>query len=593
MTDIIYPEYDDASINYIVTHADPSAFGELYNIDSRVEGVEEDGDLILILYSVPSVTVAGKRDVYLNYYKEMEPFCVLRLVGIELNPGPKAAGSSSTRKKAKNKNKTARRKQRVRINRRPANNMAGVVRKDQSAAASNSGGGGGGGSNSFLGNLGGTLGGAFFGDAGKSIGSTAGNFVSKIFGWGAYHVNKNTLMGNGDGIPSFGTIGDGHIITHREFLTDITGSTTFTLSEYDIQPGNFNTFPWLSALTVNYEQYELMGLIFEFKSTSAYSVSSTNTALGTVIMATNYDTYDSNFTSKQQMEAYEFSTSCPPYESMIHPVECAPRLNVLSNMYLRSGAAPSGADQRFYDMGKFQIATTGMQSGVTTIGELWVSYMIRLLKPKLPTPLGAGLQGTHLVEGATATASATNAFGSTGGVQRSGSLLNLLATKSTITLPNAGRYLISALWVAATGTISAVATLGGGSNTSSPSIINDNGSGSYAIFTAAACQLVVIIDVAANGTGTPNQVTWTGPTGMTTGACDLFVQQINSALTIPQITLEDRLLKLEEMFSCKSECKIEIPISPPSPDYVRLPSYASTSSSSRTPYNTPSSLTHR
>lgn len=137
---------------------------------------------------------------------------------------------------------------------------------------------------------------------GKNIGTGVGGFFSKIFGGGAYTVKNNSIMTDA-GPPVWSD--DGSVtVKHREFLQDVSGSVAFTLQAFAINPGLFGTFPWLSALGANFEQYDLRGLVLEFKSTSASALNSTNTALGVVIMSTNYDTLDSNFTSKQQMEAY-------------------------------------------------------------------------------------------------------------------------------------------------------------------------------------------------------------------------------------------------------------------------------------------------
>jgi hypothetical protein len=259
---------------------------------------------------------------------------------------------------------------------------------------------------------------------------------------GAYKVNRNTLQ-SGGGPPMFRNTGDCVEICKREFLTDVVGSTAFTLNSYFINPGLTSSFPFLSLLAANFEQYELCGLIYEFRSTSATAVSSTNTALGTLIMSTNYDTLDSTFASKQQMEAYEYTVSTVPSANVIHPIECDPRRNSLTNLYVRTGSVPTGSDQRFYDMGRFQIATVGMQAAAT-IGELWVSYHVRLLKPKLPTPLGANLLSAHY----STTPVSANSLAVP--VSRTGSNLSITFTSTTISIPYVGRWLLSVIISAAT-----------------------------------------------------------------------------------------------------------------------------------------------
>jgi len=183
-------------------------------------------------------------------------------------------------------------------------------------------------------------------------------------------------------VPQFSK-GRNPIVSHREYVGDITSSIAFTLSTYSLNPGLVATFPWLAAVASQYEQYRFRGCAWEFRSTSASALNSINTALGTVIMATQYDVLDSNFASKLTMENYDMAMSCKPAESMLHGVECNKRLNPLSELYVRNAGIPANADARLYDLGKFQIATVGMQQADVVIGELWVTYEVELIKPKL------------------------------------------------------------------------------------------------------------------------------------------------------------------------------------------------------------------
>jgi hypothetical protein len=81
-----------------------------------------------------------------------------------------------------------------------------------------------------------------------------------------------------------------------------------------------------------------------------------------------------------------------PSQSWMHGLECkrdlvqAPVLSTANNE--RSGVAQ---DLRLSQMGVFSIATVGMPAAIT-VGELWVSYDVELLKPKLPSQLGSFLQ---------------------------------------------------------------------------------------------------------------------------------------------------------------------------------------------------------
>lgn len=239
--------------------------------------------------------------------------------------------------------------------------------------------------------IGSALGSAYAGQGGGKIGEKLGSYlhyIGKLFGSGDYVtssqvVRANTLV-NSSQVPQFVNSAHTMRVQHREYLCDIFSGTSgaFQVQDFPINPGMLQTFPWLSDVVgSNYQQYRINGMVFEFRSMSADALNSTNTALGSVVMATDYDSADLRFTSKAQMENTEFGVSCKPSSCMIHAVECAPRQKTLSEQYVRFAAPPSNTDIRMYDLGRFSIATVGMQADNVNLGELWVSYDIEFLKP--------------------------------------------------------------------------------------------------------------------------------------------------------------------------------------------------------------------
>jgi len=229
--------------------------------------------------------------------------------------------------------------------------------------------------------------------------SQAANYgKSLITGFGDYEIKKNVFLQGR--LPEMMNIpsGGGTVIRFQEYLGDIVTSSsanTFNLQSFLINAGRDATFPWLSQIAANYEQYSFEGLVFEFRSTSADALNSTNTALGSVMMATNYDSADADFQTKSEMLNYEFSTSIKPSENCMHMVECEPNQTVLTELYTLAGDVPSGKDSRFYHLGNFQIATTGFQGTSVNVGELHVTYQVRLLKPKLFNSLGGEIEFAH------------------------------------------------------------------------------------------------------------------------------------------------------------------------------------------------------
>lgn len=246
-----------------------------------------------------------------------------------------------------------------------------------------------------------TIGGALGGLVGaKDLGVSAGDWVSKAFGLGSYTVKSNAFTLSPDSVPEFKYSTDGSVIvTHREMITDVIGAAAFTSYLFDIDPTSRITFPWLSNLAPNYEQYEFLGLLFVYKPTSGDAIASTNNALGTVVIATEYDVSRPTFVTKQEMESYEFCTSSKPSLPMIHPVECAPTEDIIKARYTRgvyrtqrastsvtpeSINSPDVAENLNF-LGRTQLSVVGMQAA-TTVGELWVTYRVKLSKPRALPP---------------------------------------------------------------------------------------------------------------------------------------------------------------------------------------------------------------
>jgi hypothetical protein len=227
----------------------------------------------------------------------------------------------------------------------------------------------------------GRIAGNYFGSG--SLGEAAGAGISRIFGQGDYVMpQRNSLMSSG--VPSFSPLTSGFRIRHREYIQDIQSSISFASQTFQLNPGLTTLFPWLASVAQNFEQYKIHGAVVYLNTTSATAVSSTNTALGLWGVVTQYDPTEPDFESKQQCENYVGCQTAVPSCSLIHGIECKPNVNVLDRYYVRSGAILSAEDLKFYDLGKIQVFTQGSQA-VATIGEMWISYDIEFMKPRLPT----------------------------------------------------------------------------------------------------------------------------------------------------------------------------------------------------------------
>lgn len=215
--------------------------------------------------------------------------------------------------------------------------------------------------------------------------------IARATGIGEYStgVVKNDLIDNGAGqvAPTFAEGPRGVTISHREYIADIFGPETagvFQNQTFGLNPALVQTFPWLSQVAANYEEYEFKQMIFTYNSTVTDFVAS-NGQVGTVIIATQYNANDAPFANKQEMMEYDAAVSGKVSGTIMAGVECDPKQNSGSpGKYTRSGPVAPSEDIKTFDLGTLNVATsnTPTQFSNQALGELWVSYTVELRKPK-------------------------------------------------------------------------------------------------------------------------------------------------------------------------------------------------------------------
>jgi hypothetical protein len=235
----------------------------------------------------------------------------------------------------------------------------------------------------------------FLGKAGTALGAG----ISRVAGFGDYTVMDNTMSRGGYSsvdVPMFGGSGSSEVrVTHREFVKTISvpsDGTKFQSFSMDINPSNESMFPWLSKIAKNYQQYKINGMVVTFKSmTSEYTSAG---ALGTVGIATNYNVNDLPYPDLVSFENSQFAVVNKPSLNIVHAIECKEFARNGLQLYVRDAGSESAqvSDPRFYDFAKVQVMTEGLpQEANTTLGQLWVSYDITLLKPVVPRTSDAPL----------------------------------------------------------------------------------------------------------------------------------------------------------------------------------------------------------
>jgi len=207
--------------------------------------------------------------------------------------------------------------------------------------------------------------------------AAVGTGLSRLFGQGDYRVQQNSLMSGG--VPTFSSLTAPLRFQHKELLGIVNTSTTYNVSlTAAINPGTMT--PILAQLASTFTMYKFHGLCFYFNSSSADSVSSTNTALGITGMVVNYDPTAPKFSSRQAAEEYIGSQSASPATNLILPVECKPQTTALEKRFVRGGVSNKTLVET--DLGLFQFFSDGVQAA-SVAGEIWVSYDIELFLPKI------------------------------------------------------------------------------------------------------------------------------------------------------------------------------------------------------------------
>jgi len=298
-----------------------------------------------------------------------------------------------------------------------------------------------------LGGLGGSALGGLVGmpAGGASAGSTLGAALSKWLGSGDYSVGSNTIvkkvMKGSDSVPMMHQEGQTILVRHKEYLGEVLGSIAFRVNQsFELNPGNSSTFPWLSGVASHFQEYKIRGLVFHYVPTSGSAVSSTNAALGSVMLQTSYRSNDTPPSSKVEILNEYCSNESVPAEPFAHPVECDPRENPFNVQYVRTGAVPTGDSKLLYDLGVTHVAVSGQQANDVVLGDLWVTYEIELKKPVLESNVTSSTQ-SFSAEVVSASLTASSYFATP--TSRSGQLECTIDGR-TITFPKGtyGRYII-------------------------------------------------------------------------------------------------------------------------------------------------------
>jgi len=229
------------------------------------------------------------------------------------------------------------------------------------------------------------------GGTGGELGALGGSILSRLTGMGDYSVSHNSVMASAETTghdSSFSSTGSSVVrVKRRECVGQVIAPDdpgVFNVTRHRIQASNTELFPWGGVIAGLYQEYEIKGCVFTLEST--YSNYSAAGALGSVVMATQYNASDRPFQEIESMLNSAFRTSGNPSQTIVHGLECDPKLQSSAKLLVR-GKSNAGMTQapNNYDFGFLSIATEGLPTAAANaqIGRLYVTYDIEFSLPKL------------------------------------------------------------------------------------------------------------------------------------------------------------------------------------------------------------------
>lgn len=191
---------------------------------------------------------------------------------------------------------------------------------------------------------------------------------------------------------------DGRIrVSHREYLSEVVGSTAFSSRKIALNPGMVSSFPWLSGIAKLYESYLFRSLQFDYVTSVGTSTS------GTVMMAVDYDAYDPKPVSKGEMLQQHNSQRTQVWSNASLRCDTADLQKFGTQRYTRRDELADNLDVKTYDVGALMLATEGIPAAMLElpVGELFVTYVVDLMTPQshawdwTPAQLSSKIDGAN------------------------------------------------------------------------------------------------------------------------------------------------------------------------------------------------------
>jgi len=183
------------------------------------------------------------------------------------------------------------------------------------------------------------------------------------------------------------------VVTGSDFLGNLVSSSTagnFTIQTFELNPGIYESFPWLYPIANQYVNYSVVSCEIIFTPTVGTAVynASSNPAMGYIGMRYQNDpTVPKDTTLFQVQNNQQFATG-EIFKPMKFGVD-----GIKKALAVRTNIQPSGTDLRNYDFGYVEVFSTGLPAASLVLGTLHMYYTINFSNP---IPKG-GLSGDTIL----------------------------------------------------------------------------------------------------------------------------------------------------------------------------------------------------
>lgn len=211
---------------------------------------------------------------------------------------------------------------------------------------------------------------------------------------------NDLIVGGPRSTPTMSTVSDetgSIVISHTERVADVIAPADdkFHVQTFAVNPGVEATFSWLSQIAASFEEYEIIQMIFSYKGHEMVGSGGTSLDLnGQVIAATQHNPKSRPFHDRHAMMAYPHATHCSMNGTLTAGVEADPsKTSGDDHKLVRVGGLRSAEDLRDYDHSRFELALNNTPTDLQgkEVGQLFVSYTVKLIKPKIHAGRGRAI----------------------------------------------------------------------------------------------------------------------------------------------------------------------------------------------------------